>query len=275
MNEETIIQPKAANVGQADSKKKEGAWKHVTLGGVSGILMGAGMMYAGQAMAQPATEESATEEGAEASAESQELQVAHQHDGMSFGDAFAAARAEVGPGGVFHWHGGIYNTYTAEEWNAMTPEQKNEFAEAVRPEVRPDEIPTPTDAHPDLAAHHVATPSATDDVQVVSETNEHPTADGFEQEGDVHIVGYAEVDGHLAVGYDTDGDGQADVAIIDTDDTHDVSAPDIIMDDQGNMATVGEVAAAVDPNQMASMENPEVAPDMPDYMSDADFSSLV
>ena len=232
-------------------------------------------MYAGQAMAQPATEESATEEGAEASAESQELQVAHQHDGMSFGDAFAAARAEVGPGGVFHWHGGIYNTYTAEEWNAMTPEQKNEFAEAVRPEVRPDEIPTPTDAHPDLAAHHVATPSATDDVQVVSETNEHPTADGFEQEGDVHIVGYAEVDGHLAVGYDTDGDGQADVAIIDTDDTHDVSAPDIIMDDQGNMATVGEVAAAVDPNQMASMENPDVAPDMADYMNDADISSLV
>ena len=269
MNEETIFQPKAANAGQADSKKKEGAWKHVTLGGVSGILMGAGLLYAGQAIARPATEEPTTEEGAEASTGNQELQVAHQHDGMSFSEAFAAARAEVGPGGVFHWHGGIYNTYTAEEWNAMTPEQKNEFAEAVRPEVRPDEIPTPTDAHPDLAAHHVVTSSETDDVQVANVSNEHSVVDGFEMDGDVHIVGSTNVEGHIAVGYDTNNDGQPDVAIIDVDDSHDISAPDIIMDDQGNMATVGEVAAAVDPDQMAAMENPDVAPDMPDYMNDA------
>jgi len=36
-------------------------------------------------------------------------------DDMSFSDAFAAAREEVGPGGVFMWHGNAYNTFYAEE----------------------------------------------------------------------------------------------------------------------------------------------------------------
>lgn len=49
------------------------------------------------------------------------------NDSMSFGEAFAAARAEVGPGGVFEWHGQTYNTYNAGEWNAMSDEQKADF----------------------------------------------------------------------------------------------------------------------------------------------------
>ena len=42
------------------------------------------------------------------------------NDDMSFGEAFAAARAEVGPGGAFEWHGTVYGTYTADEWNNMS-----------------------------------------------------------------------------------------------------------------------------------------------------------
>ncbi len=49
------------------------------------------------------------------------------NDSMSFGEAFAAARAEVGPGGVFEWHGQTFNTYNADEWSAMSDEQKNDF----------------------------------------------------------------------------------------------------------------------------------------------------
>lgn len=36
-------------------------------------------------------------------------------DEMSFSEAFATAREEVGPGGVFMWHGNAYNTFYAEE----------------------------------------------------------------------------------------------------------------------------------------------------------------
>ena len=161
----------------------------------------------------------------------------------------------------------------------MTVEQKHDFAQQVQPEVRPDELSTPTDANTQVVVvHHVyhheeasataevhEAAASSEDVQVVDQQ----TAQNFEQDGDVHIVGYANVDGHLAVGYDTTGDGQADVAIIDVDDNHQLSDADIIVDNQGNAATVGEVVNADDPNQLASMENPDVAPDMPDYMNDA------
>ena len=72
----------------------------------------------------------------------------------------------------------------------------------------------------------------------------------------------------MAVGLDTNNDGQADVAIIDVDDSGNLSDPDVIVDNNGNMATYGQIANDPDPNLTASMENPDVAPDMPDYMND-------
>jgi hypothetical protein len=290
MNETTILEKQPLSNGQQETKKEGSAWKQVTLGGVSGILMGAGLLYAGQAAAQELGKVETPEEGKTEDVTAPEpgetshtlengLKVAAVNDDLSFGEAFAQARAEVGPGGVFHWHGGIYNTYSADEWNAMTVEQKHDFAQQVQPEIRPDELSTPTDANTQVVVvhhvyHHEEAPTtaevheaaaSSEDVHVVDQQ----TAQNFEQDGDVHIVGYANVDGHLAVGYDTTGDGQADVAIIDVDDNHQLSDADIIVDNQGNAATVGEVVNADDPNQLASMENPDVAPDMPDYMNDA------
>ena len=191
MNETTILEKRPAANEQQDTKKEGSAWKQVTLGGVSGILMGAGMLYAGQTYA--ANKEDAPEEKPEdvAAPEPGEtshtlengLQVAAVNDDMSFGEAFAAARAEVGPGGVFHWHGGIYNTYSADEWNNMSVEQKHDFAQQVQPEIRPDELSTPTDANPQVVVvhhvyHHEEAPAApevhqaattTEDVQVVDQ----------------------------------------------------------------------------------------------------------
>ena len=264
MNETTILEKRPTANGQPEKKNEGVAWKQVTLGGVSGILMGAGLLYAGQVSAQELTSHT-LENG---------LKVAEVSDDLSFGEAFAQARAEVGPGGVFHWHGGIYNTYTADEWSNMTVEQKHDFAQQVQPEIRPDEIPTPTDAHPDVAVKPATEatpeqPAQDDDVQVVSQTSETPDDDS-----DVHIVGYGEVQGHTAVALDLDNDGDADVAIIDVDDSGGISTPDVVVDTQGNAATVGEIQGQPDPSQMASMENPDVAPDMPDYMNDANVDDM-
>jgi hypothetical protein len=49
-------------------------------------------------------------------------------DDMSFSEAFAAARAEVGANGVFEWRGGYYGTYYAEEWAEMPADYKREFS---------------------------------------------------------------------------------------------------------------------------------------------------
>lgn len=46
---------------------------------------------------------------------------------MTFSQAFGTARAEVGPGGAFEWHGNVYSTYTAEEWEKMSTEERGEY----------------------------------------------------------------------------------------------------------------------------------------------------
>ena len=48
-------------------------------------------------------------------------------DDMTFSEAFAAARAEVGPGGVFEWHGQLFGTYTRAEWGAMSQAERAEY----------------------------------------------------------------------------------------------------------------------------------------------------
>ena len=124
--------------------------------------MGAGLLYGGQMAAKeldpvesPETV-AIPEQGETSHTLENGLKVAAVNDDLSFGEAFAQARAEVGPGGVFHWHGGIYNTYTAAEWNNMSVGEKHDFAQQVQPEVRPDEVPTPTDANSHvIVEHHV------------------------------------------------------------------------------------------------------------------------
>jgi len=51
-------------------------------------------------------------------------------DDMSFSEAFATARAEVGPHGVFEWRGGVYGTYYDSEWNNFSKDYKDAFANA-------------------------------------------------------------------------------------------------------------------------------------------------
>ena len=278
MNEETIIEKRPNTTGPSETKKEGGSWRHVTVGGISGILLGAGLVYAGGAHAAgngPQQETEEEKENANTQSEAEGLKVAASHEDLSFGEAFAAARAEVGPGGVFHWHGGVYGTYYADEWNAMTAEQKNDFAQQALPEVRTAEASRHEESHPDVAVHSETTAepqpvSNEDDVQLV----EHQIAENFDMGEDVHIVGYADVEGYLAVGYDITGDGVADVAIIDMDYDHAPSDADVIMDRAGNMARLGDLNSEPDPNHMAAMENPDVAPGMPDYMNDANVDDM-
>lgn len=63
-----------------------------------------------------------------------EAPVAHVSDALSFADAFAAARAQVGAGGVFEWHGGVFSTYYETEWDGMTPQQQHLFTAQVHTE---------------------------------------------------------------------------------------------------------------------------------------------
>lgn len=306
-NEETIYQGNAPQKNESNNGTSAfkaaiaKSWKPVTIGGVTGILMGGGALLAGsqlQAAENTPDHASATHDAPEASVS----------EDMTFAQAFAAARAQVGPGGVFQWHGAVFNTYTAEEWQSMSEAEHEQFAQQVHTEVPAAHVNTqhiasaPQHAHAaddhshdtaqhdaghhenaqhDVAQHDAEHQASHQEDNMAHNASAHAgevqePGQGFETgvEG-VRILGYGEVDGHVAVAYDANGDNDPDVAIIDVDDSGDISRPDVIMTADGEVVTVGEVydAEQVQPEPSQQPEtlasNPDVAADgMPDYMDD-------
>ena len=85
--------------------------KEVIIGGISGIVLGASSMATtGNAIIDDIAADDAENSG-------------ENYEDKSFGDAFAAAREDLGPGATFEWHGNLYSTFTAEEWNAAHPSE--------------------------------------------------------------------------------------------------------------------------------------------------------
>lgn len=299
MNEETILESntqmgestildedtETRETMEAGKKQSNGKkWATVAMGGVSGILLGAGLLYAqkvyGEEVESPVDPVRGGEGGEEPPFETKpedtptddqshdthnHVNNVHNHthvhttastpngtsvigDDMSFAEAFAEARAEVGPGGVFVWHGGVYSTFYAEEWNAMTPAQQQEFIDEVGVAVPVAKISTmPTPEHPEPWGDPYPEPDPDDgDDYTINwgEEVDDQTADNFDLGEDVHVVGFGkDSDAHLVAAYDHDDDGNVDFAIVDVDDNHQISAPDIIVDTEGNVSTVNDVAA--------------------------------
>ncbi|MBR1513179.1 MAG: hypothetical protein IJ622_02675 [Bacteroidales bacterium] len=132
------------------------------------------------------------------------------NDSMSFNQAFAAARQEVGAGGIFVWHGHTYGTYYANEWNAMSPEEHDQYWADVHhttsnihyePTPDPDPIPTP-EPDPDPE------PTPTSNPQALNLNEED-----------------------IIEAYDLDGDGQVDAVVVDANGN---DIPDAILDTTGD-----------------------------------------
>ena len=290
-----------------EPQSEKTGWKKVAIGSAAGILLGAGAIYA----VSGEEKQDAASTASSSTADKQPVKVGEVSEDMSFTDAFNSARAQVGPGGVFHWHGGIYSTYTTDEWDQMTAESRESYAQTVKPEIKAGEMENAYVAEAHTVAHsHVADH---DDVQPVSHESAQATVqqqtdvepayvaasqshqEATTSDDDVHVVAQGTVQGHAAAAVDLNGDGDADVAVIDVNDNQVLDDPDVVVDQQGNMATVGQLAEAagqqpddgtdyamqhddsLDPNiqQVAYGENPDVSPDMPDYMNDADMGTMV
>ena len=119
-DEETKMNVKiVSQVNTADGESF--SWRKVIIGGVAGVALGAAASYA---MAQNldiediigGSDEPVDPEPTVEPAPTVEPEPADPgYDEMSFGEAFAAARAELGPGEVFEWRGALFSTYYAEE----------------------------------------------------------------------------------------------------------------------------------------------------------------
>lgn len=272
---------------------KKSSWKQVTIGGASGILLGgASVFFSGASNAnddpdapshgsQSTTNGEGTPVSPDSSVTVDGLPVATVSDDMSFNEAFAAAREEVGAGGVFEWHGGVYGTYYANEWNSMTPEQQSEFGNRVSYGA------SETSAHHETNGH---TTTETHTTEIPVETGNRPEVTHVEEptnnpDNEVQIVGVHEAtmeDGSVATFGEMNVHGQ-EVFVVDVD--HDGTF-DIMMSDMNNDGTISEnemaniqdqgmTVADFQQSMQSSTDNYLANNDMPDYTNDADVSELV
>lgn len=292
-NEDTILNPAtgtAANTAaQTMTKNNAGIGAHAAYA-AGGAFVGAGLASAGQAVANTNTDimleddfdeevkdvsideelpngQSAAQQPASVNSDevvatvATNVPVAHVDDSLSFSQAFAQARAQVGPGGVFEWRGHAYHTYYVNEWNGMSIEERAEFQASI------DYSDVLSD---DATAQHY---------NYVAQQNaaQATTAVGTEQEVEVRVLDVASVDidgdgidenvalldfsGNQVIIVDVDGDNMADVAICDLNGNEEL--------DEGEMADISD--AELEMPTAADIDNGMVAmnDDMPDYTNDA------
>ena len=275
-NETSTVITESTAVKSNPETKKTGMspfWQSVLVGGVPGILIGAGGMVSVEALASSSSDNDSAdtlqEDGSlEAAAGIQE---AHNvTDDMSFSEAFAAARSEVGPGGAFVWHGQVYDTYRSDdpEWQEMSDEDRAAHSREILSQVHPEPY-TPTDDEPEIVP---VDGDEIDDVSAVADMPEDET------DVDVHILGVGTVglsegseaqigvglvDNHTAIFADTDGDNVVDTVLIDSNDNGDIDSGELY-DAREAGITIDDLREEVDTSFMESMDGASDIPDAPD-----------
>lgn len=292
--EQTNVQSNAAENCTQPTKKSNRKGNTIAAGAggfVAGAAVGAGATAAAQSPTAPEEAVETIEEKVEDPIETPEpeqvilandegIRYAHV-DADNFNDAFAQARAQVGPGGVFEYNGKIYATYTAEEWNEMSAQERVDYQSKVY-EVAPSHHAEPTH-HAEPSHTHVAEsvenhPEAT--AEEVPANAEMIAAEPVDNEirvlgveavqneyGQVMNVALVECEGDQALLIDVDNDGTIDVLIhddnidnqIQENEIHDISGAGL------GVADLMQAQAAQEGDMLyASCD------DMPDYVNDAD-----
>lgn len=212
------------------------------------------------------------------------------NDDMNFSEAFTAARAEVGAGGAFVWHGNVYGTYTAQEWNSMSPADQQAFgshfnwnqidgehqqqeSEAVAPAA--DSVSVGNQAEATGETGETGETGQTGQTGQTGGTTEEPEVEvvGIVQDNTMGI-GYVEmrVDGHETYFIDQDGDGTIDVIVSDINDngeldpgeTQDVSAEGLTIQDVADNTGLDINVIDYDTNDVP-VDNPD---DVADELTD-------
>ena len=191
------------------------------------------------------------------------VRVAQVDDNASFSQAFADARAQVGPGGVFEWHGRVYGTYYKDEWDNMTAEQKHEYQASIDYK---DVISNERNVtHQDGSAHNASyqegisaeldsqeVPSEDMDVHVLEVGQTDLNSDGVPENAAI-----LEFNGHEILLVDIDRNGMADIALCDVDGDGQIEYRDLT-DENIGMPDLSDGDAYL-----------AQANDAPDYMNDA------
>lgn len=200
------------------------------------------------------------------------LRIAQVDDSDSFAEAFADARQQVGPGGAFEWRGQVYNTYYAEEWDNMSAEQRAEF----QAKVDTDDIAVDYDYAQDTPAPDGGDDIIASNAEMVDEPVEDPievlaVETVTDESGNTITIAAVEIEGEAALLYDVDNNGEMDYAIQDLNCDNEIADNEIIPISDGQIET-SDLQQLMDNdgtgNYLAYND------DMPDYMNNADISTM-
>lgn len=289
------------------STVKGGAkWKEVVVGGVSGIALGvAGTLFASATPSDASAVETDNAEGSDDTAANNSAiapMATKVEDSMSFSDAFNVARAEVGSGGTFEWHGNLYSTYTADEWANMDTAAREQFAERIHWDGPSHEYVASNSHHSShspgndtaneyvhQASHdnsyetntHTATHTTTTHTQGTEDPEveiigvEHANIDGEHDS----IIGAASINGQAVYFVDVDGeDDEFEIMMADTNGNSQVDDDEIIDISEQHMSVSNFEQLAQTNNQGSEESNPETYyasnEDLPDYVNDVDPGTL-
>lgn len=308
--EETLVFSQKTQEVPRTQKKELTLWKSVLVGGVPGILLGAGSTFASSAISS-VTDMAKLKDllvgidlPVEDVSDPQEIPMVesfHQAPSvpavatsvtneMTYNEAFAAARGEVGPGGAFVWHGNVYGTYRADdpEWQEMTSEERTAYSQNVMAHVsRPPYTPTEDEPEIEVLDDPGEADVSEEEVLVEVETVSEAEASGEEAESsdiDVQIVsvehieaedgslipvGIGEMNGQNAVFADTDKDGLIDTVMVDLNGNGQVDEGEIIELENPHLS-IEDMQTSI----QAETDEADLYPDMPDYTNDADTSNL-
>lgn len=201
------------------------------------------------------------------------IRIAQVDDNASFSEAFADARAQVGPGGAFEWRGHVYNTYYAEEWNNMSAEERAEYQSKIDyATIAGDTSNNVVEETPYVEQNSMASNTEMVDNDTESDSVKVLGVEAVEDEyGNQMTIAAIEVEGEQALLVDVDNDGTMDALIVDENYDNQIDPNNEIYDIQDcNIESQDLIQMSMEQNEVYYASNDG----MPDYMNDADVSSM-
>ena len=201
------------------------------------------------------------------------IRIAQVDDNASFAEAFADARAQVGPGGAFEWRGHVYNTYYAEEWNNMSAEERAEYQSKIDyATIAGDTNNNVVEKTPYVEQNSMASNTEMVDNDTESDSVKVLGVEAVEDEyGNQMTIAAIEVEGEQALLVDVDNDGTMDALIVDENYDNQIDPNNEIFDiEDCNIETNDLMQMSMEQNEVYYASNDG----MPDYMNDADVSSM-
>ena len=270
VDEQTQIIEETVNEEQETSQESKLSSRVKKVAGVAGVAaagVAAGVVFTSMASGD---NPEPTTHAAHTAVPAGNVKVAEVSDDMSFDEAFASARKQVGAGGVFEWRGKLYGTYYKNEWDAMSQADKDQYAanvfgtpqakvhnENIQEQPRKD---MPEDAGQNTNVQKVSHQTNNQQDKAEAGSGEdgryniqqvYGVTTVTDNDGNPMTMVEAKVNGHNAILCDINQDDKIDSMAIDANDDDQITEDEIIPVPQGAVL-VSELGCGVPETQPVS-----------------------